>query len=509
MLKSFRLDFIFVGVVITATILAWYGILNQTISGEGFYYFSPSTSFIRPNGSLTDILHNLDNFAKLATFILEHTFKGNMQPYMTFQLVMIILLNLLIYLTLKIITGKSLLALIGSLYFAVNITGNFQIYARGHFQWFLQRVPEFFPVLASIIFLDKFINQKRIHQYLISLFFFVLAIFLTHYTTLFLPFFPSFLIVSVLIKNRKKKEIIKYIFLSAPFIIINYLIVSGSLLSFSTIKPNQTLLESFNINLETFFKISFQLVVVTIPYTLLQIIRDFSHVNIKDIVFRLIIPTYLIYGATGYYLYKKGFKNLNLVVASFFGLIGVLYLNIYLGRVNIYNEIAQGRYFFIPKLYLAVIIASFIYVFLSGKLSQKIKFLRFGLVSLIILIYLLTNIRLIWKGMHDSQYEYTGGRLMMNYLDKAKFNLPDGSIVMVPQPLMPLGEDFLKKYYRVSDIKFLYIDNKWQTKIPENFDSNKLYVFDYNEEFRKGGNANTKNIIVVDKSPEYRAILRH
>lgn len=509
MLKAYRLELFFIGIIISMTILAWHGILNQTISGEGFYYFSPSTSFIRPNGSLTDILHNLDNFAKLATFILEHTFKGNMQPYMTFQLVMITLLNLLIYLTLKIVTSKSLLAFIGSLYFAVNITGNFQIYARGHFQWFLQRVPEFFPIFASIIFLDKFINQKRTHQYLTSLFFFVLAIFLTHYTTLFLLFFPSFLIVSVLIKNRKKKEIIKHIFLSAPFVIINYLIVSGSLLSFSTIKPNQTLLESFNINLETFFKISFQLVVVTIPYTLLQIIRDFSHVNLKDIVFRLIIPTYLIYGATGYYLYKKGFKNLNFVIASFFGLVGVLYLNIYLGRVIIYNEIAQGRYFFIPKLYLAIMVASFIYVFLSGKLSQKIKFLRFSLVSLLILIYLFTNIQLIWKGIRDSQYEYTGGRLMMNYLDKAKFNIPDGSIVMVPQPLMPLGEDFLKKYYSGQSTKFLYIDVNWRSKIPENYDKNKLFVFDYNDEFKKGGKADLSRIEVIDKSKEYRAILEY
>lgn len=94
----------------------------------------------------------------------------------------------------------------------------------------------------------------------------------------------------------------------------------------------------------------------------------------------------------------------------------------------------------------------------------------------------------------------------MQRLNIEKSQLPDGAIVMVSNPLMPSGEDFLKKYYNNPNrsVLYMYIDSKWQSKIPTDFDLAKLFVFDYNDEYKKGGRAHLNFIKVEDKSDEYR-----
>ncbi len=495
-------DLIFITLIILISWIVWHGVLNQTIAGEGFYYFSPTNSFITPSG-MTNIFKDFDSFPRFFTYLLENVFKGDMKPYMTAQFIIIILLNVMIYISLKKITGKSWLAFIAALYFGTNYTANFQLYARGHFQWFTQRVPEFFPILISMIFLSKFIDTKKVTYYFLSLPFFTLAILMTHYTTLFLPFFASFILISSLLK--KGSDFKKSIILSLPFVIINYLIVSNSTLGLDVIRPKQTLLEALLQNKDVLSKISFQLVVATIPFNLLQFIQTISKVSYIQIIPTLYLPIYLFYFSIGFFLYKKRFSYLNLVVAAFLGLIGALFLNIFLGRINVYNEIEQGRYYYIPKLYLAIIISSFIYSLLLN-MSKRLLLLKYCFIILLIFLYVTANTQFIWTKMKDSQRFYTGGNLMLNKLSQVKDTLPVDSIIMLPNPLMPLGIDFLKKYYKGHDIQYLFIDSKWKTKIPEGFDLNKFYVFDYSEEFNRGGNARLEFISVVDKSSEYRKL---
>ena len=96
--------------------------------------------------------------------------------------------------------------------------------------------------------------------------------------------------------------------------------------------------------------------------------------------------------------------------------------------------------------------------------------------------------------MKDSQYLYTGGRLLLKKLEVEKTKLPEGSFVFLPNPLMPLAEDFLEKFYSNGSISFFFIDTRWKQKIPKGFDLNKLYVYDYSKQ----------SSMVIDRSEEYR-----
>lgn len=507
LLKSVtKIDIVFIVVIALITYISWNGILRQTIEGEGYYYFSPTNSFILPNGKVTDILHNLDNFSRFFTYILEQLFGGDIQPYMTAQFIIVVLLNIAIYLCIKTITKKSWLALIAALYFSINYTGNFQFYARGHFQWFTQRVPEVFPTLASIVYLAKFVDQRTIRNYLVSLGFFTMALFMAHYTTLFLPFFVSFLAATALLGARKKRDRLLYLAFAIPFVVINYLIVSNSSLSIGTIRPNQTLFESILQNQDIVNKISFQLVVVTIPYSLLQLLAQLAKQSYQQLINTLMVPIYLFYIAAAFVLFKKKFPFFHLILACFGGLLGVLFLNVYLGRINVFNEIGQGRYYYIPGLYVGIIFASLIDTILLAH-QRRHQFLKYTVVVSLLLLWIIPNTLFIWKKIHDSQRFYTATKVMFRHLNTVKNQLPDGSIVLLPNPPMPTAIDFLKKYYSGPNIKFDYLDTKWKSKVPENFDLAKLFVFVYSEEFDRGGIARMEFISVVDKSEEYRKLL--
>ncbi len=498
-----KIDFLFTCLIIFVTTLLWHGILGQIIDGEGYYYFSPTNSFILPNGNMTDLLHNFDNFPRFFTYVLENIFKGDPQGYMTTQFLIIILLFVSIYFFIKAITQQRLVAFMVAIYMAANYTGNFQFFARGHFQWFTQRIPEFFPILLSIFLLYKYLNNQNLKNYFLSLTFFSLAVFMTHYTTLFLPLYPALMLSYCFFPRKTKMQSVKLILLSTPFIAINYLIVSNSSLSLETIKPHQTLLESILLaGRDLFNNISFQLTAVTIPISATKLISQVMMENPQQTILKLIIPTYIIYAFIGYFLYKKKFPHLNLVLACFLALISVLFLNVYLGRIKVFNEVEQGRYYFIPGFYVGIIFASFLdTVFIKPR-----KVFGYILVAILLACWIIPNTNLTWKKIHDSQRYYTGGRLMFQHLNKVKNEIPSDSLVMLPNPLMPLGIDFLKKYYKGHDIQYLFIDSKWKTKIPEGFDLNKFYVFDYSEEFNRGGNARLEFISVVDKSSEYRKL---
>lgn len=499
-------DFLIVILIILFTYVAWHGILNQTIAGEGFYYFSPTHTFFSPEGKMNDILHSFDNFPRLSTYILEQLFKGQMQPYMNAQFITLTLVFICIYIFFKFVTKNSLVALISITYVVFNYSGNFQFLARGHFQWFTQRVPEIIPILLSFGFLYLFVDRQKLSYYLLSISFFTLAILMTHYTTMFLAFYPAFMLSSSLFKAPNKILKAKFILLSIPFIAVNYLIVSGSSLSLDTIHPHQTLLESIIQTKDFLVKMSFQLVVVTIPYTFLALLGNATKLDLPILASKLIVPIYTFYMIVFIFLKKRGVPYFHLILAFFLALLGALYLNVYLNRIIVFNEIQQGRYYFIPGIYVGFILASFLYTLLfQTRLRQAFSYI---ILSILIALWAIPNTKLIWEKINQSQYAYTGGRAEMSYLNKIKSSLPPNSIVMLPNPLMPLGIDFLKKYYSGPNTQFEFLDSKWDSKIPSDFDLNKLFVFTYNDEYGFGGKARVNLIEIVDKSEQYRKEFR-
>lgn len=496
--KNLLLNIFLTTLLLLATLFAWSGISRQIPEGEGFIYFAPPYQLIESNGKLINPISSFDNFAKIYTFIFEKLYQGNLFPYMVGLLIGILLLNTIVFLSLKSITKNSWLAFIATLIFGINFQSNYQFYARGHIHWYLQRVPEVIPMILSMSLLYKFNNSQKIKFYFFSIILFVISILTSHYSFLFLPLFIVFLpINSILSKSKNNKKILLSLLYTLPFIIVNYFFLSATSLGPEVISSGRTLGEFVYQTKDIIQKIFFQLTTITIPIDItINLSKSFKIPQqtfiLKSIPF--IIGFYIL---TFLYFYKLKIKYLGFLISVFIGLLGTLFLNIYLGRVaNIYNEIIEGRYYFIPNLYIGIIIATLIV-----HLPIKKKYIYIIPLSI---IWVTLNTSHIHKKMQHSQYQYTAGIKLLRYLDTAKERFPPNSLVLLPTPLMPLGPDFLKKYYSGEDTKFLFIHSKWIQEVPQDFDVNKIFAFDYNEEYKRGGSADLKNIKVIDVSKIYR-----
>lgn len=504
--QSFIPDLICLIIITTSVFIAWKGILDQSIEGEGFYYFTDSVKTFK------NFLTDYDNFPRIGTKVLGTIFQGNMQLYMDFQLATIILLAISIYFFVKSITKNRWISLLAPLFIVINFAGNFQIYGRGAFQWFTQRVFELFPFMLSTYFLLKFIDTKRKIAYLLSFFLFALSLLMTNYTTLLLPFYPSILVITALSKKYSFKNILLYLSLSLPFLILNFLIVDNSSLGPSTIRPNQSFMSVFLQTPDLFYRVSFQLVVNTFPLSFLTFFKTITVSGVRTAVYWLMLPTYLLYFLIFRFLHKQKVPYFNFLLAAFIGLLGTLLLDVYVNRVkNLYDEIFQGRYFYIPSFYTGLIFSFFTANLIPGKKMGQ-KFIKTIFLSLILLIWVSLNVKLIYKKMHDSQYSSSGGRIMLDYLNLNKSSFPVGSIIFLPSPLMPGGKDFLQKFYNnpPKSIDYQFVDINWRDDIPKGFNPNNLFVFTYNDEFKKGGNSRINKILVNDESASYRKnLLNH
>ncbi len=501
MIKSFfrnivinKIDLLFIAFIVLLSIFAWRGVLNQMIEGEGFYYFSPVNSIAPVDPALRNPLRRHDNFPRLLYFVLEKTVGGNMDGYMWLLFITIVLVNTSLYLSIKGITGNRLVALFATVLGGIRFSSNFQFYGRGHFQWFAQRVPELFPLLLSFYLTVKFVNTRKISHYYWAFALFILALFMSHYTTLFLPFYVGILASAAIFKMDNQVRPLKFVVLLFPFVLVNLLVASFSYLNLSIIKPGQTLIGSLFSNQDLIHNILFQITTITIPYSIFKPLIDGFAAKPEMVIERLIAPVIVFYFLSFWVLHKRNRKDFWIYTGIFLATIGNLFLNIYVNRVKLYNEVFQGRYYFVPSLFVGILLATFVYHYLGLLKIFRKKFLITGVFILLTIFWTTQNSKLIHAQMKDSQYLYTGGRLLLKKLEVEKTKLPEGSFVFLPNPLMPLGEDFLEKFYSNGSISFFFIDTKWKQKIPKGFDINKLYVYDYSKQ----------SLMVVDRSEEYR-----
>lgn len=490
-MKRYFLDFFLVLVVVAAAIFAWHGILNQTIEGEGFYYFAPGVSLFSVDGRLANLVNAYDNSAKIMTFIQGNLFRGNMRLYMLAMFLFIILISVCFYIFVRKFTKNSTIAFLAAFYEVLYFTGDAQFYARGAYQWFYQRTLEIIPMFVVFYFIAKFAQVKKIKFYFISLFFFILTILWAQYTTFLTSFIPIYLLVYAITDNKIKKlnERIKLPLYSIPFIFVNYLVTVNANLGLSIIHPHQTFIQSFLLVNDAPHKILYQLAVVTIPFSVTNFFANHFGIAYQQFINSSIIPVCAFYLIIFGNLYKSRSKHLKLSIACFLSLISMLFLVVYFNRVKVYNEIQEGRYYYIPGFYIGMIYA----IFIDNLFKKKTKAI---VIILLAFFWIYINTNFIFKKIHDSQYYYTQTTIMLDFLKRVEPGLPENSIVFLPSPPEPGATDFLKKYYSIRNTTYIFLDVRWKSKLPDGVDKDKVFVFDFQDKFT-----------VLDKSIEYRAKL--
>lgn len=494
---TFRLnktDLFYILLVLVATYIAWHGVLNQMIEGEGFIYFSHGYQLKEVS------FFQFDNFARIFTYFWGRLFGPEMAAYMTAIYVGINMINVSIYFLLKSLTRNSHIALITVLLFGTGFQGSFQLYARGHWQWFTQRSPEIIPFIFSLIFVKKYFNTKEKKYYFFSFLFYALTLEVSNYAIFLSPLIISYFFLNEFATNIK--NLLKPVLLITPFVLFNYFLISHSSLTGEVISSGNSLIQFIASSRDFAQKVLFQLTVITVPTQLLYSMSERAKKPIVDTILYFGLPTLIFYLYAIYYAFYKKLDYSIFVLSVFVGLLTALFLNAYVNRVaSIYGEINEGRYYYIPSIYVSIIISIFFINITKGHATLRKIF------YLVVIFLVVLNIQNINTKIDHSQYTFTGGRLVLSKLATNKAKFDDKAIVVLPGPLMPSGVDFLKKYYGMENTTFLFIGSHWQDVIPKDFDLKNLYVFNYNDEFKSGGRADLEKIKVLDESEKYRDLL--
>ncbi len=497
-------DLILIQVITLITIFAWKDILYQTPEGEAFIYFTPTYQLFDSLGNI-ELFYNIDNFTRLFYFVFDKLFSYNMFPFMLGIFIGVILINISLYIFAKLSTQSFAIAFLTSLYAGINFQGNFQFYARGHIHWFLQRVPEIIPMFISVLLLFHFLKTKKRSAYYLSLLFFILSLLTAHYATMITPFIPIYLTLYALKNSKNKHSILKTISLSIPFLIVNYLLIKTNSLGDAVINSGNSF-SSFLLNSSDLLKkILFQLTSLTLPFPLVNLFTKITKTDSANIVTILFYPTLIFYLLIFYRLFKTKSKHFIFALSCFLTLLVTLFLNLFLGRFgNVYNQIAESRYYYLPAIYVGFIFAITIDNLFSRFQSNHFINLKTVIITCLSVLLIFMNIKPIWKKTHASQYRYTALTKMFQYLSHSSQTFPPNSLIFIPNPPGPNTIPYLEKKFGSKNTTYFYFDPNWQPKLPSDTDPNKVFVLSYSDEFKKGGGADLSQIHVIDQSKLYR-----
>lgn len=491
--------------IIFCCVLVWYKTLNQSFLGEGFFYFDRGQDFF--SGFRIIDIWEYDNFAKITFDVLPPIFGYNIQLYQCFQLLVMVVLALVLYKFIKYFTHNSWISVTGTIIFSTSYLGLFEMIGVSQYDRFVQRIPNQIFLLLSFIQLAKYFDLKRIKNYIFSLILFAIAVFLAHFSTFWLPLFVLYPLVFSLCHRKTIISTIKNLAFLMPFILINLYLISRDV---HTPGENfQNFISNYGVsNLIT--QEILQISNMTLPPFLIEKIASISssYVNIL-LILTLPILTLIISGI--FLIAKKQKAYLPIYLLSVISLPILIFLDIFLGKVNAIYNMRGYTYFFLPKVYsinpaltaslkgdryymipyffLAIIFAILIYVLIKNKLLYKIATIVF------LTSYVLYNLFLVTTNMAKIQSVSEDMKKYLAYIKTISTQLNDTSIVIVPREFM-WPSSMIRSEYGYPNIVFLPNDTNWQQQINPNNYKNVLQIGFYYD-VSNNGTVNSQNNHII------------
>lgn len=471
MLKRYLIPIL---IIIGLTVFIWHKLLFQVPLGEGYYYFDFKQR--------TFDFWEYDNFAKVILTILIPLFKGNLTLYMGFELLSMILLHLSFFAFIYYVTKNRMLSIITTILFLSNFTGNFEMLGTANYHRLIQRVTNIIPLFISFIFFVKFITSKNKKDYILSLALFCLSLWMAHFSTFLTPFFIIYPLVFGVTKKVKISEIIKLISLSIPFLILNKILISKDHLA-----PHTNLISFiqdtglFSLSRE----IALQLANMLLPIPLIQKIISIS-TPFTDTIIMTSIPIIVIFILGTLFVQKKKPEYSALYLSSLIMVPILLFLSIYLGKINVeynigghmdyfvpenydhkqdFNFLRGDRYYYVPTFFISIMLA----ILFTSILTKRSRFILIP----IILLYITYNTNQIWIAFEVFQPICDSTKNYLNFIKTKKLD-NETTIVSLQDILWPAP--YIRTVYNLPDLKFVLKKGDWQNEIK---DRNKTYVFEY------------------------------
>lgn len=499
LLKYYQNNYLAILAIIGLTFLVWGKILNQVFLGEGYMYFARYYTFFKPQTFQDfNFIRFYDNFAKILFDIFPPFFKDNIQPYLFLELLIIIILYLSIYFVITTITKSRMVGFTTTVFFLANYVGSFYLIAEGNYQRFVQRIPNFIPVVFSFYYLYKFYDEKKIKYYFFSILFYFLALFLSHFSSIILPLFLFYPLVHLLQEKKSRKVFLTRIITVVPFLLVTYFITTST--------TNQAPANSFWQFLQTepdiLKRVLYQIPLITVPLDLIKFSAQKILINPESEPYTHVVPFFTVISLIFYFfggliVYKRRRDLLVLYLTSFLAMIGSMLLYVYVDtRINPLKYFSADRFFLVPSLLAAVCWAILLQVlFIQKKLLYKI-------ISVFILAYFVFfNTQLIWSKIDSIQYKSEMLKSFLKYVKENSSQFNSQTVIIVPSYLQwPVI--LITDYGNHPSIQAIVEFDGWEKKYWDTREN--VYVYDY--EFDKNIDKTTHPYAghVVDFTQNYR-----
>lgn len=501
LIKYYQNNYLAILAIVLLTFLVWGKILNQVFLGEGYMYFDrqPTRSFFTYN-TFHDFsfIRYYDNFARILFDIIPHFFQDNIQAYLFLELILMIILYLSIYGVITKVTKSKLVGFSTAVFFLANYVGSFFLLAEGNFQRFLQRVPNFIPAIFAFYFLFKYYEFKKRRDYISSLAFYSLALFLGHFSSIILPLFVLYPIVHLLQEKKAKKVFLTSILTVIPFLLLTYFVTTSTVDQSPTKGFPQFILTEPDL----LKKVLYQIPLITIPLNLILVIAQNTRLGILSEPYTEIVPVLTLiclvfYFFGGIIILKKQKNLLVLYLTSFLSMVGSMLLYVYVdSRLDMLKYFGADRFFLIPTLLATICWA----ILLKILFIQKQVFYKF--IAVFILVYFVFfNTQLIWTKIDSIQYKSEMLKSFLKYVKANSSQFNSQTIIIVPSYLqwpVILITDYGSHPGVKAEVEF----DGWENKYWNNREN--VYVYDY--QFDRGVDKTIHPLAghVVDFTEKYR-----
>ena len=477
--------------IVFLTVFVWHKILFQSLLGEGFYYFDRQQHFINESGKLA-ASYLPDLFARFLFDILPPIFGDNLMYYLAFQLLVMILLNLTIFYFVKFFTRNNWIAFVATAIFLGSYIANFEMLGIGQYQRFAQRVPVLIPLFIALMLLVKYLETNKLIRYIFSISLFTISIFFGHFSTFLLPIFLIIPIMYKLLNKNIKKNIVSGLLISLSFFLVNYLLIFQD-----PLKPTTSFLDFIaSRGIGSIIKdIILQFSNMVLPPLLIEKIASISNpYSLSLIALTIPIISFFTFGLK--FIKKKEIRLKLIYLSSLIFIPCLLFLNLYLGKVDPSFNISGYQYYFTPSFYLNKLPTSPVkgdryylipYIFISILFStalwlilEKRSFTYKTAGFLIMLIYLSYNTKLIWTDLDAIQ---PISKVMKNYIEFSKsisYQFDSNTVIILPRAII-WPAPFIRVFYGDPEMQFYLENDNWQSLVA----NKKVFIFDYDYQNNK------------------------
>jgi CRISPR/Cas system CSM-associated protein Csm2 small subunit len=327
-----------------------------------------------------------------------------------------------------------------------------------------------------------------------------------HFSTFLMPVFVIYpVIFSIVHKSRAGKTLIN-ILSSAPFAFLNLFLISGDIFT-----PKGDFIGFVKANGlgQVTTQIMLQISNLTLPPALIEKIASVTS-SYQDILLIFTLPIIFVF-FLGIYLIRKRQKNLSIIyILSLLSLFVLLFLNLYLGKVNpMHNmtgytyyflptayssdpsltaSLKGDRYYLLPYLFVSIIVAILIFSLIKNKKRYKIFSTAF------LVGYLFYNCVLVWKNIDKIQPVAEDLKKYLSFVKSISLRLNNESTLVVPREFL-WPSSMIKTIYGYPDMKFAPNDADWKKQITN---MKEVILIDFYYDKARDGKINVAQNRVID-----------